>query len=264
MVLSSLAMSGASASGAARGSVDVLYAGSLLDLMSQKVGPAFHRATGYTIAGIANGSSALVTEIKGGTEVADVFISASPAVNLDLEGARNGNWVTSYRLIGQSPLVLAYNPSSSFAHALRTRPWYDVVGRAGFLLGRTDPATDPKGVLAVSALRGAARRYHRPGLLALVRSTSTIYSETALVGELEAGQLDAGFFYAVEASAAHLHTVALVGTHLAASYTVALVNHAPHPRAARAFVAFLFGPTGRRILSSSGIVPVFTRASTSS
>lgn len=238
------------------GPVDVLYAGSLLDLMQHEIDPAFHRATGYTVNGIPNGSSALATEIKNGTEVADVFISASPSVDAQLHGASNGNWISSYWAFGRSALVLGYNPSSRFADALRRGPWYDVVDRRGFLLGRTDPATDPKGVLAVAALTGAARQYHHPRLAALAASTSNVFTETSLVGELEAGQLDAGFFYAVEASAAHLRTVALEGTRLSGTYTVALVNRAPDGAGARAFVRFLLSGAGRRILSRSGITPI--------
>lgn len=238
------------------GVVDVLYAGSLLDLMQNQIAPAFTRATGLSVAGVANGSTALAREIQGGTEVADVFISASPSVNRELRGPANGDWISSYRVVGRSALVLGYNPTSAFATALRTTPWYDVVGRRGFLLGRTDPTVDPKGVLAVEALRSAARREHRPRLFALAKSTSDVFTETSLVGELDAGQLDAGFFYAVEASAAHLSTVALVGTHLAATFTVAIVNRAPHRAAAARFVAFLLGPRGREILRRHGITPV--------
>ncbi len=259
-VVVSLLGSGFVSSGAAprrhSGSVAVLYAGSLLDVMTSQIAPAFHRATGYTVSGFANGSNALVSEIKGGTEVADVFISASPSLNAQLEGTKNGNWVSSYRTLGHSALVLGYNPASRFAPALRREPWYDVVGQPGFLLGRTDPATDPKGVLAVTALRDAARRFHVARLAALAISPSNVFTETSLVGELQAGQLDAGFFYAVEAAAAHLSTVALVGTRLSATFSVARVNRDPDPAGARAFISFLASATGREILRRNGIVPV--------
>jgi molybdate transport system substrate-binding protein len=255
----SLPLGGASAAAASRprasGTVDVLYAGSLLDLMQQKIGPAFHAATGYSVNGFSNGSNALASEIHGGTQVADVFISASPTVNDSLAGAANGDWVSRYTEFGYSPLVLAYNVHSSFARALRTTPWYDVVDRPHFLLGRTDPATDPKGVLAVDALEGVALSYDLPQLDALATSTSNVFQETALVGELQAGQLDAGFFYAVEAAAAHLATVPLVGTGLRGDYTVALVNRGPHPAAARAFVKFLLSAKGEKILRANGITP---------
>lgn len=238
------------------GTVDVLYAGSFLDLMEQRIGPAFHKTTGYTVSGFSAGSSALASEIAGGTQVGDVFISASPRVNQSLEGASNGGWVSSYDEFGTSPLVLGYNRSSRFAEALRTTPWYDVVDRPGFLLGRTDPATDPKGVLAVDALSGVALSYDVPALGALATSTSNIFPETTLVGELQAGQLDAGFFYGVEAAAAHIKTVALTGTNLEAEYTVAVLNRAPHEAAAKAFVKFLLGANGRKILKANGVNPI--------
>lgn len=235
------------------GPVDVLFAGSLLTVMQQRIEPAFQRATGYHVVGVANGSSALASEIKGGTLVGDVFVSASPKADQSLVGTANGDWVSRYRVFGESHLVLGYNPASTFAPLLRREPWYDVVDRPGFLLGRTDPATDPKGTLAVDALRGVALSYDRPQLNALATSTSNVFTETSLVGELQAGQLDAGFFYRVEADAAHLSTVALVGTDLVARYTVATLRHAPHPSAAAAFSAFLLGPVGRRLLASDGV-----------
>jgi molybdate/tungstate transport system substrate-binding protein len=240
----------------ASGTLDVLYAGSLLDLMVQRVDPAFHKATGYTVSGYSAGSTALATEIAGGTRVADVFMSASPAVNASLEGTANGDWVSSYKEFGYSPLVLGYNPKSKFAKDLETKPWYEVVDRPGFLLGRTDPATDPKGVLAADALSGVALSYDQPNLAPLATSKSNLFEETALIGDLQAGQLDAGFFYAVEAVAAHLKTVPLVGTHLSGQYTVAIVNRAPHEAAAKSFVKFLLSAAGQKILKRSGVTPI--------
>jgi molybdate/tungstate transport system substrate-binding protein len=76
------------------------------------------------------------------------------------------------------------------------------------------------------------------------------------VGELQAGQLDAGFFYAVEAAAAHINTVPLVGTSLAGQYTVAILKNAPHTAAARAFVKFLLGKSGQKILRANGVTPI--------
>jgi molybdate/tungstate transport system substrate-binding protein len=249
-------VSSGSASTKASGPVDVLYAGSFLDLMEQHLGPAFHKATGYTVSGMSAGSSALASEISGKTVVGDVFISASPAVNASLEGASNGNWVSSYQEFGFSPLVLGYYAKSKFAKDLQTKPWYDVVDLPGFLLGRTDPATDPKGVLAVDALEGTALTHDIPALNALATSKSNVFEETALVGDLQAGQLDGGFFYGVEAAAAHIKSVPLKGTDLSGQYTVAILNRAPHQAAAKAFVKFLLSRAGRSILSRYGVTPV--------
>ncbi|MFZ0769499.1 MAG: extracellular solute-binding protein, partial [Acidimicrobiales bacterium] len=68
--------------------------------------------------------------------------------------------------------------------------------------------------------------------------------------------LDAGFFYQVEADAANLKTVPLVATQLAAEYTVAILNRAPHEAAAKAFVKFLLGAQGQKILKEYGVTPM--------
>jgi molybdate/tungstate transport system substrate-binding protein len=238
------------------GPVDVLSAGSLQDLLQQQVGPAFEKATGYTLNDTSMGSDALASGIKGGTLQGDVFISASPAVNATLEGEANGSWVSWYAEFGSSPLVLGYNSASKFAHALKTQPWYDVITQPGFLIGRTDPATDPKGVLAVTALDQAAAKHHLPALKNVATSTSNVFPETSLVGQLQANQLDAGFFYGVEASAADIKTVPLSGTKLAGDYTITLLKSSPDRAAAHAFIEFLLGKDGQRILARNGIVSI--------
>lgn len=236
------------------GPVDVLSAGSLQDLMQGQLAPAFHKATGYTLDDVSNGSTALASSIKGGTLQGDVFVSASPTVNASLEGSSNGNWVSWFAQFASSPLVLGYNPDSKFAQALKSKPWYQVISEPGFHLGRTDPTTDPKGVLADEALDQAATEYHLPVLKTLGSETSDVFPETSLVGELQAGQLDAGFFYGVEASAANIKTVPLTGTSLAGNYTVTILNKAPHKAAAVAFVNFLLGSAGQKILADNGVV----------
>jgi len=236
------------------GPVDVLSAGSLQDLMQDQVGPAFQKATGYTLDNISMGSDALASSITGGTLQGDVFISASPAVNTSLEGSRNGNWVSWYDQFASSPLVLGYNPSSKFAQALKSKPWYEVISEPGFHIGRTDPTTDPKGVLADEALDQAAKKHDLPALKTLGTETSDVFPETSLVGELQAGQLDAGFFYGVEAAAANIKTVPLTGTLLAGDYTITILNKAPHEAAAVAFVNFLLGKAGQKILAKNGVL----------
>jgi molybdate/tungstate transport system substrate-binding protein len=230
------------------GNVSVLYAGSLVTLMENQVGPAFHDATGYTLQGYGEGSSALAAEIKGKVRQGDVFVSASPAVNQTLQGAANGNWVSWYATFANSPLVIGYNPQSSFAKQLKSEPWYKVVGQAGFKLGSTDPATDPKGALAAQALKAAATQENEPALATLATSNPNIQTEQSLVGQLQSGQLDAGFFYTSEAKAANIPTVPLTGQSLKAVYTITELNGAPDPAGAQAFISFLLGSQGQSIL----------------
>lgn len=248
---------GSSGSGATSGTpVTVLYAGSLVSLMEKQVGPAFDAATGNTFTGYGAGSTALVAQIKGGVHQGDVFISASSKANNALQGAANGAWETWYLTFATSGLVLGYNPNSTFAHDLRTKPWYQVVTEPGFRLGTTDPSTDPKGKLAAQALTDTAKAQGLTALKALASKSADFFPEETLVGRLQAGQLDAGFFYTSEAKAAGIATVPLTGTDLKATYTISILKNAPHEAAAEAFVRYLLGPAGRAAMAQYGFTLV--------
>jgi molybdate/tungstate transport system substrate-binding protein len=235
------------------GPVNVLYAGSLVALMTKQVSPAFSTATGYTFTGFSGDSGALATQIKSKVHPGDVFISASPTVNTALEGPANGNWVSWYATFASSPLVLGYNPNSKFATGIKSKPWYQAITEPDILVGRTDPATDPKGKLTVQALDSAATADNTPALTALGTSTSNVYPEATLVGRLQAGQLDAGFFYAAEAKAANIPTVPLTGQSLKATYTITVLNNGPDEAGAEAFVTYLLGSGAAGALNSDGL-----------
>jgi molybdate/tungstate transport system substrate-binding protein len=246
----------ASSSATGSGPVNVLYAGSLVGLMQKQVGPAFQTATGYSVTGFSAGSKDLAAEIKGKVHQGDVFISASPKVNATLEGPANGDWVSWYGTFATSALVIGYNPKSKFASDLKTMPWYKVITEPGLKLGFTDPATDPKGVLAVQAMTDTAKSKNLPALTALSTNKSDIFPEETLVGRLQSGQLDAGFFYTAEATAASIPTVPLTGVALKATYTITVLNKAPHEAAAEAFVAYLLGTDGQAALKQDGFTLV--------
>ena len=248
-----LAGQASGAGSTSKGPVDVIAAGSLVDV-GNLLGPAFDKATGYHYVGDYGGSTGDITEIKGKTVKEDVFISTAPWSAL--EGSANGNWASWYAELGTTPLVIGYNPKSKFAHDLETMPWYKVASMPGFKLGRTDPKIDPKGVLADEALSQAAKTYNEPALAAMEKSSSEVYPEQTLVGRLQAGQLDAGFFYGVEASAAKIPTVSLGPIKLSADYTISILNNAPHAAGAQAFVSWLFGAQAAALLKQDGIVPL--------
>lgn len=236
----------------------MLYAGSLVNLMEQAVGPAFDRASGEHFRGYAGGSKRLANEISARLRRADVFVSAAPAINVRLMGKRHGRWIEAYITFARSPLVIGYNRRSRFAPQWRTRPWYQVLQDSGLRLGRTDPKLDPKGALTVQLLRRAARLYHVRGLarrvLGSAENPAQVLPEETLVGRLQSGQLDAGFFYSTETAAAGIPAVRLPPQITPeALYTIALVRDAPHPRAAVAFVAFLLGPEGRKLMRAHGL-----------
>jgi molybdate/tungstate transport system substrate-binding protein len=235
----------ASAGAKHSGDVDVLSAGSLDTLMTKVVGPAFHRATGYSLVDTSGGSSTLAADIKNKVKVADVFVSASPGVTTTLEGSRGGDWVSWYASFAASPEVLGYYPKGEFAKDLKTMPWYRVITMPGFRLGRTNPSEDPGGVLAREALEQTAAKEHRPALKKLATESSDEYSEDTEQAGIQSGQLDASFMYEADANSQSSPFVKLTGVSLAGDYTITLVNRAPHTAAAEAFIKFLLGPAGR-------------------
>ncbi|HZD66761.1 MAG TPA: extracellular solute-binding protein [Acidimicrobiales bacterium] len=252
---SGAASAGTTGTAKGHGRVAVLYAGSLVNLMEHHVAPAFDQATGYTVEGFSGGSKSVAQEIKNKVRRGDVFLSASPAPDHLLMGRANGNWVSWYATFATSPLVIAYNPKSRFASQFKTKPWWQVVTEPGFKLGRTDPTLDPKGALIVKALDQAATSHHDPALAKLAQGSSGVFPEQDLVGRLQAGQLDAGFFYSVEAAAVrpHLPTVSISPIHLGATYTVTVLKGAPDPAGAVAFIKYLLGPADRTTLAAGGL-----------
>lgn len=235
----------------------MLYAGSLTAAMESKIGPAFHQATGYAFSGFAGGSVALANQIRAGLRQADVFVSASPKVNAALMGSA-GNQLSWYASFARSPLVIGYDTHSRFAADLASKPWYQVMTEAGFRLGRTDPKLDPKGRQTVALVDAAGTHYGIPDLagqvLGTAGSTSQVFPEEELVGRLQAGQLDAGFFYSTETTAAHIPTIAIdPAIDPDATYTVATLNRPTHRAGADAFVEFLLGPAGRSLLAAAGL-----------
>lgn len=220
--------------------------------MKDQVGPAFEKATGHSFTGFTAGDKDVASQIKAKVHAGDVFMSASPTVNPTLMGAAHGNLISWYATYATSPLIIGYNPSSKFAADLKSKPWYTVITEPGFRIGFSDPATDPKGEFSVQAMNHTAAAKNLPALKKLATDTSSMFPEETLVGRLQAGQLDAAYFYVSEAAAAKIPTVPLTGEDMKATYTVAVLNNGPHQTTAAAFVSYLLGPEGQRILKQDG------------
>jgi molybdate/tungstate transport system substrate-binding protein len=242
----------------AAGTVNVLYAGSLVNLMEHGIGPAFDQASGDEFRGYAGGSNLLANQIKGKLRQGDVFISAVPKVNSGLMGAANGDWVSWYVTFAQSPLVIGYNPTSRFAADFKSKPWYQVLTQPGIRVGRTDPKLDPKGALTVALMDKAAAYYKVPGLpqqvLGPPENPGQVLPEETLVGRLQSGQLDVGFFYSTETASAKIPALQLPPAITPkAVYTATILSGAPNPQGAVDFVSFLLGPQGRTVMTGNGL-----------
>jgi molybdate transport system substrate-binding protein len=247
----------APAASAAR-TVNVLYAGSLVNLMEHGIGPAFDKATGNTFQGYAGGSGLLANQVKGKLRHGDVFISANPKVNIALMGSSNGDWVTWYIAFAQSPVVIGYNPSGRFAADFKTKPWHQVLTEPGIRIGRTDPKLDPKGALTLALMQQAETTYKVPGLaqqvLGAPENPAQVLPEETLVGRLQSGQLDVGFFYSTETSDAKIPAIDLpAAVAPKAVYTITVLRDAPNPTGADQFVAFLLGADGAAVMKAHGL-----------
>jgi molybdate/tungstate transport system substrate-binding protein len=277
---------------APKSKVSVAYAGSLVNLMEKKVGPAFTQSTGYPYLGEGKGSSALANEIKGKLSFPDVFISASPAVNTTLMGAANGSYVSWYAPFIRSSLVIGYNSSGKFAAdfqavASGSKSWYQVLEEPGIRIGRTDPALDPKGVRTIIMTKLAEKYYSQPGLsskiLGAANNTGQIFPEEELVARLTSGQLDAGFFYLNEVTDASIPYVTLptqinmgdpslnstyakatytdpktgaVTKGSAIVYTITVLNTSKNKAGAIAFVQYIFSAQGLAFFTNDGLSTV--------
>ncbi|HEX7910229.1 MAG TPA: extracellular solute-binding protein [Paraburkholderia sp.] len=238
--------------------VNVLYAGSLVNLMERSVGPAFEKATGKHFRGYAAGSNKIANEIKGKLRRGDVFISASPKVNNSLMGEANGDHVTWYVNFAESPLMIGYNPQSKFAAQFKSKRWDQVLQEPGIRLGRTDPKLDPKGAFAVEMMTKAAEFYQQPDLvektLGAADNPEQVLPEETLVGRLQSGQLDAGFFYSTETADLKIPAIRPAPELQAkASYTLTILNDAPNRAGASRFVDFLLSAQGRALLTQHGV-----------
>jgi len=240
----------------AKGKVSAIFAGSLVDIMEKSFGPEFTAATEYPFEGFGGGSNEDAAAIKGRVRAGDVFVSAAASADQELEGAANGNWVSWYSTFTSSDLVLGYDPKTKFGRQLAAgKPWYKVITEPGILVGRTEPKADPKGKLTVEALTAAARKLHDPALTKAL-SRFGIFEETSMLARLQAGQIDAGFFYVVEAKTAHVPTVPLTPIYKYATYTVTLLNNAENPSGGEALVSFLLSPKRKSVEKEYGLVPV--------
>jgi molybdate/tungstate transport system substrate-binding protein len=276
----------------AKSKISVLYAGSLVNLMEKKIGPAFTQASGYPFEGEGKGSTALVSEIKGKLRTPDIFISASAKSDASLMGAANGSYVSWYVPFIRTSLVIGYNPNSKFAAdfqaaASGSKTWYQVLQEPGMHIGRTDPLLDPKGVRTIILMQLAQQYYKQPALsqkiLGSTENSSQIFPEEELAARLGSGQLDAGFFYLNEVKELNLPYITLpeqinlgvpslnnsyakasytnpktgdVTKGSATVYTISIPSTSKNTAGAAAFVSFLFSDQGKALLTGDGLTLV--------
>ena len=187
--------------------VFVMYAGSLVNIFEDFIGPAFQNESGYIYEGEGKGSVQVANLIKDRFRTPDVFVSAGtiPIVMLMNTTPPMVDWLVKF---ATAEIVIAYNPNSKYFEDLEKArkgeiQWYDVISEGGFKLGRTDPELDPKGYYGIIATKLADIYYNdfsiKERILGPDRNPEQIFPEETLKTVLETGQLDAIIAYKHEA-----------------------------------------------------------------
>jgi len=187
--------------------VFVMYAGSLVKIFEDNIGPAFQNESGYLYEGEAKGSVQVSNLIKDRFRTPDVFVSAGtvPIVMLMNTTPPMVDWLIKF---GSAEIVIAYNSNSQYFEDLEKAskgeiPWYNVVSESGFKFGRTDPELDPKGYYGIITAKLAGIYYDdssiKERIIGTDRNPKQIFPEETLKTVLETGQLDAVIAYKHEA-----------------------------------------------------------------
>ena len=279
----------ACAGGDAGSTINVLHAGSLTTLVKLGLAPAFGAECGVTVTDQSAPAVQLADEIKDGSVSGDVYMSADAHVNKTLMGASNGNWVRWYLAFARNQEVISYTPQSPFfAELERARlgeiPWYKVLEEPGFVLGRTDPNTDPGGYYALFVAELAARFYGIPDLKQRLLGSDTnpaqvlappLYTTTvsgavpdatfgylssarasgspyiALPPQINLSDLDLAHFYS-QVSFTNSDGVTFRGAPIYDSATV--LERSPNEHAAIDFVRLLVSEQGQQLVHTDGFL----------
>jgi molybdate/tungstate transport system substrate-binding protein len=272
--------------------VNVMYAGSLVKIMEDSIGPSFRNHTGYNIIGEGKGSVQISNLIIDGFRRPDFFISADtlPIKKIIDHNPSLAKWLVKF---ASAELVIAYNPKSTFAPDLEKAargeiPWYKVLEEKGFKFRRTDPELDPKGYYTVIVAKLSNIYYNdstiKNKVLGADRNPEQIFPEEVLRSILESGQIDAIAAYKHEAIARGLPYISLApqinlgdphysdfydqasyilhsnetiyGHSIFFSYTIPTI--ARNLDGAKSLANFLISPEGRTVLNQVGLNPVKT------
>ncbi len=189
--------------------VSVMYAGSLVNIFEDIIGPAFKNESGYTYVGEGKGSVQVSNLIRDGFRTPDVFVSAGtiPIVRLmnTTPPPPLADWLLKF---GSAEMVISYSPNSPYFNELEKARkgemlWYKVISQEGFKFGRTDPELDPKGYYTVITSNLANIYYNdssiKDRILGKDRNAKQVFPEETLKSLLELGQFDAVASYKHEA-----------------------------------------------------------------
>src|SRR5215470_1274682 len=126
------------------GTLHVALAGTMEQVISRQIGPAFTAATGYRLDITRQSSVLLANRIAAGDLKPDVYISSDANVMELVMGLDNNDRARWYLPILRSRTVLMSSTRTRFSEdieAVRTGklPWYEAMQRPSLVLRRPNP-----------------------------------------------------------------------------------------------------------------------------
>lgn len=277
---------------AKEGKVFVMYAGSLVRIFEDVIGPAFQKESGYKYLGEGKGSVQVSNLIKDGFRTPDIFVSAGDVPVVRLMNTTTSPPIVDWLLkFGSAEIVIAYSSTSPYFNELEKSrngetPWYDILSQEDFRFGRTDPELDPKGYYGILTANLANEYYNDPSIKERIlgedRNPKQIFPEETLKTVLETGQLDAITAYKHEAISRGLPYITLPNEinlgdptysdfYKTANYTlksdqkiihgepvefsITIPKTVKNEDGAISFVNFLLSINGSQLLESQGLNP---------
>ena len=231
---------GSSSSGKLSGTVTVFAATSLTDAFNQ-IGAAFEKANpGVTVKFNYQGSSSLATSINQGAP-ADVFASAAPA---------NMTTVTDAGNAAGTPKIFASNTGEILVETGNPKKITSVKDLANPAIKVVVCAPEvPCGVVAQEIFKNAG---------VTVKPVSEETNVGGVVTKITLGEADAGIVYVTDAkeNAGKATGVPIPANQNAITeYPIVELKAAPNPTAAKAFISYVLGPEGQKVLASFGFLP---------
>jgi len=231
---------GSSASGELSGTVAVFAATSLTEAFD-KIGAQFEKANpGVTVKFNYNGSSSLATSINQGAP-ADVFASAAP---------ENMKTVTDAGDAAGSPTTFASNTAEIMVEKGNPQHIESVKDLADDKIKVAVCAPEvPCGAVAQEVFKNAG---------VTVKPVSQETNVGGVVTKVTLGEVDAGIVYVTDVKANESKATGVTipaDQNAITEYPIVEVKNAPNASAAKAFISYVLGPNGQKVLASFGFMP---------
>lgn len=230
----------ASASGKPSGSLVVFAATSLTDAFN-KIGAGFEKANpGVTVKFNYNGSSSLATSINQGAP-ADVFASAAPA---------NMKTVTDAGDASGTPQTFTRNTAEIMVGKGNPEDITSVKSLASSKIKVVVCAPEvPCGALAEDVFKNAG---------VTVKPVSEETNVGGVVTKVTLGEADAGIVYVTDVKENQSKASGVpipADQNEITKYPIVQVKGAPNATAAKAFISYVLGSDGQKVLASFGFMP---------